>query len=644
MRRLVCILPFLMMFLPFYAEENATQSTVKWSLDDQGVLTIKGECPIADCLSSGSPWAYFKENIKEVIIEEGVTGIGAGAFSGCRNLTSVSIPNSVTFIGEEAFGNCSQLKNIVVPEKVTSIGSEAFYKCNSLTQAVLPKNLQEIPNGLFRKCSNLKTFTIPLSVTSIGNYAFEGCGMIDSLSIPKKVMSIGDGAFKGCNGIIEITIPEGVTVIGKETFCKCAFLEKVTISSTVKQIGRNAFNQCPRLVDVYINASSVPQVEGNPFGKNNKKMYLWTSSNRKRNYMYDKYWGQFIVCVKNEEEQNVTKGNEGVAEKGSHIVKEQKTSTVATTTDNKGTYYEVISSSHLNVRSAANTKATIIGFLNNGDKVKVYEIVGSWGKISYNSKIGYVYMSYLKQTLTAPEKSSSPATQSTSAVTSSSLSSKSTYLDVLANNSSSNNSSSNSSINSSTNTSTKTSINTSTKTSTNTSTKSSTNTQQTISSVPEKGCSLGMFLDVTGDVGKLKILGETAGGIGGDFTVGFYTPEQYNFLGASLGLQSIFCNPNKNTKFTYLVMPIFVNDKLYFTNNEYRPYLDLSIGGFVNLMSKYNGAKQKVEGGGFFFRSGLGVDMKGVNITVGYELMYGKNKNDAMHMVFFKLGIGGVYK
>ena len=75
MRRLVCILPFLMMFLPFYAEENATQSTVKWSLDDQGVLTIKGECPIADCLSSGSPWAYFKENIKEVIIEEGVTGI-----------------------------------------------------------------------------------------------------------------------------------------------------------------------------------------------------------------------------------------------------------------------------------------------------------------------------------------------------------------------------------------------------------------------------------------------------------------------------------------------------------------------------------------------------------------------------------------
>lgn len=614
MRRLVCILSFLMMFLPFYAEENSTQSTVKWSLDDQGVLTIKGECPIADCLNTGSPWAYFKENIKEVIIEEGVTGIGAGAFSGCRNLTSVSIPNSVTFIGEEAFGNCSQLENIVVPENVTSIGNDAFYKCNSLTQAILPRNLQEIPDGLFRKCSNLKTFSIPLSVTSIGNYAFEGCGKIDSLSIPKKVTSIGDGAFKGCNGIIEITIPKGVTVIGKETFCKCAFLEKVTISSTVKQIGRNAFNQCPRLVDVYINASSVPQVEGNPFGKNNKKMYLWISANRKRNYMYDKYWGQFIVCTKNNEEQNVTKEKEDVTEKESPVVKEQKASTDATTTENHGIYYEVVASSILNVRSAANPKATIIGFLNNGDIVPVYDIVGSWGKIPYDSKIGYVSMSYLKQTLSSQKKSSSSANQTTSAATSSSTSSSSSsnssYQDASSYNSSS---------------------------------KSSTNTQQTVSSAPTNDFSFGMFLDVTGDVGKLKMLDETAGGIGGDFTAGFYTPEQYNFLGASIGIQSIFCNLDKNNKFTFLVMPIFVNDKLYFTNNEYRPYLDLSIGGYVNLMSKYNDDKFKGEGGGFFFRSGLGVDMRGVNITVGYELLYGKNKDDAMHMVFFKIGIGGVY-
>lgn len=277
-------------------------------------------------------------------------------------------------------------------------------------------------------------------------------------------------------------------------------------------------------------------------------------------------------------------------------------------------YYEVVAPSNLNVRSAANSNATIIGFLNNGDIVPVYDIVGSWGKIPYDSKIGYVSMSYLKQTLNAQKKSSSSANQTTSAATSSSTSSSSSsnssYQDASSYNSSS---------------------------------KSSTNTQQTVSSTPTNDFSFGMFLDVTGDVGKLKMLDETAGGIGGDFTAGFYTPEQYNFLGASIGIQSIFCNLDKNNKFTFLVMPIFVNDKLYFTNNEYRPYLDLSIGGYVNLMSKYNDEKFKGEGGGFFFRSGLGVDMRGVNITVGYELLYGKDKDNAMHMVFFKIGIGGVY-
>jgi hypothetical protein len=80
------------------------------------------------------PWCslYYNE-IKKVVIGDGVTSIGDHAFEVCSSLTSVTIPNSVTSIGNEAFAYCSALTSVTIPNSVMSIGNFAFGSCKDLT-------------------------------------------------------------------------------------------------------------------------------------------------------------------------------------------------------------------------------------------------------------------------------------------------------------------------------------------------------------------------------------------------------------------------------------------------------------------------------------------------------------------------------
>lgn len=47
-----------------------------------------------------------------------VTAIGRHAFCLRENLKSVIIPNGVRFIGDEAFGECDKLTDIVLPDSI----------------------------------------------------------------------------------------------------------------------------------------------------------------------------------------------------------------------------------------------------------------------------------------------------------------------------------------------------------------------------------------------------------------------------------------------------------------------------------------------------------------------------------------------
>ena len=51
-----------------------------WILDDEGVLTISGTGAMANWNWKGLPWYANKDKIESVVIEDGVTSIGANAY------------------------------------------------------------------------------------------------------------------------------------------------------------------------------------------------------------------------------------------------------------------------------------------------------------------------------------------------------------------------------------------------------------------------------------------------------------------------------------------------------------------------------------------------------------------------------------
>lgn len=77
-----------------------------WSLSEDGVMTIRGKGKVK--LQSNLAWAN-KGNVKQVIIQKGITGIGEYAFGNYDNLTEIKLPKTVNELEEEAFAYCDNL-------------------------------------------------------------------------------------------------------------------------------------------------------------------------------------------------------------------------------------------------------------------------------------------------------------------------------------------------------------------------------------------------------------------------------------------------------------------------------------------------------------------------------------------------------
>lgn len=240
------------------------------------------------------------QEIKQLVIPEGVTAINSYAFVNGTSFLELTLPNTLESIGNNAFEGCKRLSNVALGLSMASIGSRAFKDCTAISSvdcmATTPP-IMEAMDCFDSNCYDWATLYVPGDkvdeykstiywnkfVNTFGTgievdglyYLFDlekgeasvtykdetYCSYTDEVIIPETVnyggaeytiTGIGKAAFAYCDELMSVTIPHTVTSIGDYAFMYCEGLTSITIPDSVKSIGDNSFDGCGALCAVEI--------------------------------------------------------------------------------------------------------------------------------------------------------------------------------------------------------------------------------------------------------------------------------------------------------------------------------------------------------------------------------------------------------
>lgn len=277
-----------------WVPDYGTVSSIKWSLDKNGLLTISGTGKMPDFSSAQStPWD--KNRIRSLEIGNEITYIGMNAFSGCAELVEVEIPTSVELIGSKAFSMCTKLAQVSMYSGVTSIGENAFQGCSSLEIVTLPDTLEKIGRSAFADCGSTISYLYAGSLAQWGTVTYDSaddplthgyvqyrngskysymngqCGSTASWKllpdgtlrilgsgeviapanisgeaywtagdvkyaiVDVGITKIGGSVFKDCTALVEIRLPVSLMTIGDDAFIGCMGLKSIRYSGKQEQ-------------------------------------------------------------------------------------------------------------------------------------------------------------------------------------------------------------------------------------------------------------------------------------------------------------------------------------------------------------------------------------------------------------------------
>jgi len=274
------------------SHEGKCGDNVYWTLADE-TLTISGTGPTWDFkvftltntyTKSGEPlpWRDLASQVRRIVVEEGVTYIGNGAFSqiGYEDSTayyleSIILPSTLEGIGTRVFAR-DVFDELIIPDSVSSLGTECFW-LSCIRNVIVGNGVTEIPTSAFADSyvkkvvlgdsvqilgseafsySKLEEINIPNSVREVRGRCFLGT-KLKEIYLPASIQEIGANAFSGCPFLEIIDLEEGLTSIGDsdrlmEIFYGCRSVETIIIPDTVECIGMGLFKECSNLKNVFL--------------------------------------------------------------------------------------------------------------------------------------------------------------------------------------------------------------------------------------------------------------------------------------------------------------------------------------------------------------------------------------------------------
>lgn len=193
---------------------TGNEANVTWSLSCDSTLTISGTGAMADYTNTDNlPWVTYRDAIKTIVVEEGVTTIGDRAFGYSANATSVTIPSSVTSIGDYAFIGCSSLQEITIPNTTCTLGRNMLYACSSLTDIYVPWELN-IPARPINFTNNSPQSSVTLHVPCGSKSGYEAANGWKDYTLEADISNVKSGTygpdniewtFDYCDSLLTIT-------------------------------------------------------------------------------------------------------------------------------------------------------------------------------------------------------------------------------------------------------------------------------------------------------------------------------------------------------------------------------------------------------------------------------------------------------
>lgn len=211
-------------------------STITWKLEN-GVLTLSG----TGTTGTSKPWSAYTDIITSIVVEDGITGITKGLFSGCSNVESMTIP----FVGHALrttntkpyypfgyiFGESSYDGGVYTEQNYVNASStwyRVYYYIPEKLKNVTVTGGYLVQDG-FKNCANLESVTFgnkdPMKYVLP---MFNGCTNLKEVTLPSNAIQISQSCFLNCTSLKSITIPEPVTLIYKQAFSGCTNLTSAT--------------------------------------------------------------------------------------------------------------------------------------------------------------------------------------------------------------------------------------------------------------------------------------------------------------------------------------------------------------------------------------------------------------------------------